>query len=960
MSLVCKSILIVFHCNCIHIKNILNEAASTKPKYVRVNTLKKTVEEAIEAFTDEGWCLIKHSDKYDYDGFIQKVTALKDGEFMVDMHVPIHLLAPPPGSTVLDMCAAPGMKTTQFAAALANEGLVYAVERDSKRTGILKHIVGSTEATCVKIINKDVLDCSKKDFPAVEYILVDPSCSGSGMIERSTEAENKDFARLEKLAGFQILILRSALTRYPDAKRVAYSTCSLHPEENEDVVRQVLETNYNFKLVDAKKLLNSAWNSFGSSEYGELGEFCLYARPDEDLTNGFFVAIFERLQEGEQNPFFNNRISNFKKHLHAADKRKERKLEGRQNKEDRKLKRGKKNKEKSLLRDEPNNVGEVEVVEAVHERSLNDDIGFEKTPCEQSTKKKKKKKHVGNEVECQEAVISGDAIESSIVEKVDKKHKKEKGLSNNDATNDDITLKNKFRKNKYKNGSNLDESTEDTSKNDDTLESNNTIGQTKTKRKQIKHSIVPKEDVHIDGTSGDNDASVNVKSRKKKQKTCSDDNELIEGSKGDKPLNDIDNITADTKSKKKKHKISIEGSKNDERLERSDSIAEESKPKQKNHKSCTEVNELIEDLKNVEPLETSDITEKNKPKKKKRKSCTEGSNNDVPLESNDNIAEESKLKKRKHKCFTELSGLIEGSKNDERLGVNDNIAETSRPKKKKHKSSTEVNELIEGSKNDVPLESNDNIAEDSKPKRKKHKSFTELNELIEDSKNDERLGINDNIAETSKPKKKKHKSSTEVNELIEDSKNDVPLESNDNIAEDSKPKKKKHKSFTELNELIGGSKNDEHLGINDNIAEEIKPKKKKQTSFSELNELIECSKNDKRLGINDNIAETSKPKKKKHKSFTELNELIEGSKNNEPLESNDNIAEESKPRRKKHKRCSEVDKFMEGSKNDQLLENNDDTTVENIPEKKKPRHCSETGEMNTIQLKKKKRKNISN
>nr|CAH7750779.1 unnamed protein product [Callosobruchus chinensis] len=350
----------------------IDETVSTKPKYVRVNTLKKTVEEAIEAFSDEGWFLIKHSDKNDYNGFIEKVIALKDGEFMVDMHIPSLLIfpprthfynhpaykngtvilqdklltspsaGPPPGSTVLDMCAAPGMKTTQLAAALANEGVVYAVERDTKRVGTLKHIVGSSEATCVKIINKDVLDCAKKDFPGVEYILVDPSCSGSGMTERTTEAENKDLARLGKLAGFQILILRSALTRYPEVKRVAYSTCSLHVEENEEVVRQVLETNYNFKLVDAKKILNSAWNSFGSSDYGELGEFCLYARPNEDFTNGFFVAIFERLGEGEQNQFFNNRISNFKKHLQAADKRKERKLEGQENKENLKSKREKK------------------------------------------------------------------------------------------------------------------------------------------------------------------------------------------------------------------------------------------------------------------------------------------------------------------------------------------------------------------------------------------------------------------------------------------------------------------------------------------------------------------------------------------------------------------------------------------------------------------------------------------
>ncbi|CAH1990799.1 unnamed protein product [Acanthoscelides obtectus] len=198
---------------------VKEETVSTKPKYVRVNTLKKTVGEAIDAFRDEEWILIKHSDKNDYNGFVEKVAALKDGEFMVDMHVPsllifpskthfynhqayknativlqdkasclpVHLLAPCPGSTVLDMCAAPGMKTTQLAAALENQGVIYAVERDAKRAGILKGIVGGSGATCVKVINKDVLQCNGKEFPGVEYILVDPSCSGSGKERRLLE-----------------------------------------------------------------------------------------------------------------------------------------------------------------------------------------------------------------------------------------------------------------------------------------------------------------------------------------------------------------------------------------------------------------------------------------------------------------------------------------------------------------------------------------------------------------------------------------------------------------------------------------------------------------------------------------------------------------------------------------------------------------------------------------------------
>lgn len=96
--------------------------------------------------------------------------------------VPAMLLNPSENSVVLDMCAAPGMKTTQLASIMNNKGKVYAVERDQRRFESLKKQVGVSNASCVEAINRDVLTMTDKEFPDVEYILVDPSCSGSGKI----------------------------------------------------------------------------------------------------------------------------------------------------------------------------------------------------------------------------------------------------------------------------------------------------------------------------------------------------------------------------------------------------------------------------------------------------------------------------------------------------------------------------------------------------------------------------------------------------------------------------------------------------------------------------------------------------------------------------------------------------------------------------------------------------------
>lgn len=185
-----------------------------KPKYVRVNTLKTKVEDIINLFRDEGWTFLRHFEDNNYETFLSKVSSLEPNEFMLDIHVkellifppktelfncpcykdgrimiqdkasclPAVLLNPEPGSTVLDMCAAPGMKTTQMAAMMNNKGIIYAVDHDFKRFQSLNKMVENAGATCIKTINKDVISLTTRDFDSVEYVLVDPSCSGSGKL----------------------------------------------------------------------------------------------------------------------------------------------------------------------------------------------------------------------------------------------------------------------------------------------------------------------------------------------------------------------------------------------------------------------------------------------------------------------------------------------------------------------------------------------------------------------------------------------------------------------------------------------------------------------------------------------------------------------------------------------------------------------------------------------------------
>ncbi|CAG4907809.1 unnamed protein product [Colias eurytheme] len=295
-----------------------------RPRYVRINTNLLTTSDAIRAFQDEGYKFIRCTSG-SYNDYLQQIQGLSEYDFTQDYHVktmfvfhpgskfhdhdlylenkiilqdkatalPVQLLAPPPGSVVLDMCAAPGMKTTQVAAFMRNQGKVYAVERNENRYQTLCDFVEKTESKCVTTMHRDALEIKKGECEDVEYIILDPSCSGSGM-QLSVHNYVED-VRLARLTSLQEKFLKHAMNSFPKAKKIVYSTCSIFPEENERVISNVVKSSRaKWKVLNVKDLLKEQWNNYGSGMYGEMGTRCLYARPESDITTGFFLAVLER------------------------------------------------------------------------------------------------------------------------------------------------------------------------------------------------------------------------------------------------------------------------------------------------------------------------------------------------------------------------------------------------------------------------------------------------------------------------------------------------------------------------------------------------------------------------------------------------------------------------------------------------------------------------------------------
>jgi putative methyltransferase len=223
----------------------------------------------------------------------------------------------------LDSCAAPGNKTTHLAAlvekqqqkqqqAAASDDLelsatttsIYALDRSQSRFASLRDRVAayvpSSSLVRVQCDCQDFLQThssGNSDYDTVTDILLDPSCSGSGMPGRQFDHQSEpDNKRLDSLQGFQVTALRHALTAFTNVQRVVYSTCSVHTAENEAVVSQVLaQCNDTWELVAPTCLQD--WSRRGRQTEGLTAyqaAALIRVDPALDGTHGFFVACFRR------------------------------------------------------------------------------------------------------------------------------------------------------------------------------------------------------------------------------------------------------------------------------------------------------------------------------------------------------------------------------------------------------------------------------------------------------------------------------------------------------------------------------------------------------------------------------------------------------------------------------------------------------------------------------------------
>lgn len=245
----------------------LMEWNNTPPKtFARVNTLKTNFGSLKQLWEIEGVKFIERTFNWADDKIVFELElhpplatmkSFQKGLFYVQdpsTLLAVRELDVKPGHTVLDLCAAPGGKTTYIAQLMQNQGKIAAQDVDEERLALIRenYIRLGLTSVDVSLAPNQIIEKPSVRF---DRILVDAPCSNTGVMRRRVDLrwriQPEEIARLRQE---QLDLLRRAAPRLKPNGILVYSTCSLEPEENQEVVEQFLKEHAQFKLESEREL----------------------------------------------------------------------------------------------------------------------------------------------------------------------------------------------------------------------------------------------------------------------------------------------------------------------------------------------------------------------------------------------------------------------------------------------------------------------------------------------------------------------------------------------------------------------------------------------------------------------------------------------------------------------------------------------------------------------------------
>jgi len=269
---------------------------STEPQTVlRINTSRISRDKLLDLFAQAD--ITCGSGKYSdaaiilpgYRGNLANLPGFSEGWFTIQdeaAQLAANLLQPfVPGGRYLDGCAGLGGKTIHLLDLTeAQAPFIQAVEPEDFRLGKLQENLGRNfPDRAVNIVQGTLADLARQQPEPYDGILIDAPCSGTGVIHRHPDIRwNREPQELQHYQARQLEILETASTLLLPGGILVYATCSLEPEENQDVIERFCATHPGFSLTDCRPYLPEAAHKFVVSN-------CFAPHPDATI-DGFFAA----------------------------------------------------------------------------------------------------------------------------------------------------------------------------------------------------------------------------------------------------------------------------------------------------------------------------------------------------------------------------------------------------------------------------------------------------------------------------------------------------------------------------------------------------------------------------------------------------------------------------------------------------------------------------------------------
>lgn len=225
-----------------------------------------------------------------YDN-IRSLQSFVEGKFSVQDESSMlvgHLASVQKNDTVIDVCAAPGGKTTHVAEKLQNTGCVYSRDIYTKKLNLIKENVKRLQLNNIIVQKHSALDLDKSLKEKADIVIADVPCSGLGIIRKKPDIKyNMTKENIDSLVSLQRDILNVVYQYVKMDGILMYSTCTINPQENIDNIKWFIDKYPEFKLVDIREELPNELNSDING--------CIQLLPGFNNTDGFFIAKLRRV-----------------------------------------------------------------------------------------------------------------------------------------------------------------------------------------------------------------------------------------------------------------------------------------------------------------------------------------------------------------------------------------------------------------------------------------------------------------------------------------------------------------------------------------------------------------------------------------------------------------------------------------------------------------------------------------